>query len=164
MVFGFISLPLYTNIHVIISLIAIVTGFVAVVEMIQSKRLGIWNAIFIWTTVATSVTGFGFPFGGVTPGIVVGAISLVFLAVALFALYGRRIAGAWRSIYVVVAVIALWFNMFVLIVQSFQKIAWLKALAPTQSELPFQATQGVALVLLVVLAILAVRKFRPMAA
>ena len=132
--------------------------------MIQNKRLGIWNAIFIWTTVATSVTGFGFPFGGVTPGIVVGIISLVFLAAALYALYGQRVARAWRWIYVVTAIIALWFNVFVLIVQSFQKIDSLKALAPTQSEPPFQIAQGAALVLMVVLAVLAVRRFRPVAA
>ena len=110
------------------------------------------------------MTGFGFPDEHVTPGIIVGIISLVFLAVALFALYGQHLAGAWRWIYVVTAIIALWFNVFVLIVQSFQKIAFLKALAPTQSEPPFQIAQGVALVLFVVLAILAVRKFRPAAA
>jgi hypothetical protein len=156
-----ISTSLYTNIHVIISLIAIVTGFIAVFEMIQNKRLGVWNALFIWTTVATSVTGFGFPNEHVTPGIIVGIISLVFLAVALYAFYGQRVAGAWRWIYVVTSIVALWFNVFVLIVQSFQKIAFLKALAPTQSEPPFQIAQGVALVLVVVLAILAVRRYRP---
>jgi len=159
-----ISTSLYTNIHVVISLIAIVTGFIAVCEMIQNKRLGVWNAIFIWTTVATSVTGFGFPFGGITPGIVVGVISLVFLAVALYAFYGQHVARAWRWIYVVTAIVALWFNVFVLIVQSFQKIAFLKALAPTQSEPPFQIAQAAALVLIVVLAVVAVRKFRPMTA
>ena len=93
------------------------------------------------------MTGFGFPISGVTPGIVVGVISLVFLAVALFALYSKHLAGAWRWIYVITAIIALWFNVFVLIVQSFQKIAFLKALAPTQSEPPFQIAQGAALVL-----------------
>jgi hypothetical protein len=159
-----ISSPLYTNIHVIISLIAIVTGFIAVFGMLAGGPLGIWNTIFLWTTILTSVTGFGFPISGVTPGIVVGVISLVFLAVALFALYSKHLAGAWRWIYVITAVIALWFNVFVLIVQSFQKIAFLKALAPTQSEPPFQIAQGAALVLFIILAILAVRKFRPAAA
>jgi hypothetical protein len=164
MVFGFISLSLYTTIHVAISLIAIVTGLIAVFEMNGNKRLGLWNAIFIWTTVATSVTGFGFPITGMTPGIIVGIISLVLLAVALAALYGQHFAGPWRWIYVVTAIAALWFNVFVLIVQSFQKIEALKALAPTQSEPPFQIAQGVALVLLVVLAIMALRKFRPLPA
>jgi hypothetical protein len=163
MVFG-ISLSAYTTIHVIISLIAIVAGFIAVFQMIANKPLGLWNSIFLWTTIATSVTGFGFPIAGITPGIVVGIISLVILAVALFAVYVKHLAGAWRWIYVVSAIIALWFNVFVLIVQSFMKISVLKALAPTQSEPPFQIAQGAALVLFVVLAILAVRKFRPVAA
>jgi magnesium-transporting ATPase (P-type) len=91
-------------------------------------------------------------------------MSLVFLAVALFAVYVQHLAGAWRWIYVVSAIVALWFNVFVLIVQSFMKIPALKALAPTQSEPPFQIAQGAALVLFVVLAILAVRQFRPAAA
>ena len=163
MVFG-ISLSAYTTIHVIISLIAIVAGFIAVFQMIANKPLGIWNSIFLWTTIATSVTGFGFPITGVTPGIVVGIISLVILAVALFALYAQHLAGPWRWIYVITAIVALWFNVFVLIVQSFQKVPSLKTLAPTQSEPPFQIVQGAALVLLAVLAILTVRKFRPVAA
>ena len=163
MVFG-ISLSTYTTIHVIISLIAIAAGFIAVFEMIANKSLGIWNTIFLWTTIATSVTGFGFPITGITPGIVVGIISLVILAVALFALYAQHLAGAWRWVYIIIAIVALWFNMFVLIVQAFQKVPSLNTLAPTQSEPPFQLTQGAALVLFVVLAILAVRKFRPIAA
>ena len=121
MVFG-ISLSAYTTIHVIISLIAIVTGFIAVFQMIADKPLGIWNTIFLWTTIATSVTGFGFPITGITPGIVVGIISLVILAVALFALYAQNLAGPWRWIYFVSAIVALSLNVFVLIVQSFQKI------------------------------------------
>jgi hypothetical protein len=163
MVFG-ISLSAYTIIHVIISLIAIVAGFIAVVEMIAGKPLGGWNTIFLWTTIATSVTGFGFPITGVTPGIVVGVISLVILAAALLALYGRRLTGSWRWIYVVCAIAALELNVFVLIVQSFQKIEVLKALAPTQSEPPFQIVQGVALLVFIGLAIAALRKFRPLAA
>ena len=163
MVFG-ISLSAFTTIHVIISLIAIAAGFIAVFEMIANKSLGIRNTIFLWTTIATSVTGFGFPITGVTPGIVVGIVSLVFLAVALFALYEQLLAGPWRWVYVITAIVALWFNVFVLIVQSFQKIDFLTALAPTQSEPPFQLAQGAALLAFVVLAILAVRKFRPIAA
>jgi hypothetical protein len=163
MVFGIISLSAYTTIHVIISLVAIVAGFIAVFEMIGNRPLGFWNTIFLWTTIATSVTGFGFPITGVTPGIVVGVISLVILALALVALYARHLGGAWRWIYLICAVAALWFNVFVGVVQSFQKIGTLQALAPTQSEPPFLIAQGAALVLLVVLAIAAVRKFRPVA-
>jgi hypothetical protein len=163
MVFG-VSLSTYTIIHVIISLIAIAAGCIAVFGMLQSNRMARWTATFLWMTVLTSVTGFFFPFDHVLPSHIVGAVSLVFLAVALYAVYAAHLNGAWRWIYVVSAIVALWFNVFVLIVQSFQKISALKALAPTQSEPPFQIAQGAALVLFVVLAILAVRKFRPVAA
>jgi hypothetical protein len=159
-----LSLSTFTIVHVIISLIAIVAGFIAVFGMLAGNRMAGWTAIFLGTTILTSVTGFGFPFDHVLPSHIVGAISLVFLAVAVFALYAKHLAGAWRWIYVVSAIIALWFNVFVLIVQSFMKISALKALAPTQSEPPFQIAQGAALVLFVVLAIFAVRKFRPVAA
>lgn len=159
-----LSLSTYTIIHVIISLIGIATGFIAVFGMLTGNRRAGWTAIFLVTTILTSVTGFGFPFDHFLPSHGVGVVSLVILAVALFAVYVKHLAGAWRWIYVVSAIIALWFNVFVLIVQSFMKISVLKALAPTQSEPPFQIAQGAALVLFVVLAILAVRKFRPVAA
>lgn len=164
MALGFINLWLYTVIHVIISLVAIVAGFVAVLEMTANRRLGLWNAIFLWCTIATSVTGFGFPLSGVTPGVVFGIISLALLAPAVYALYVARLAGSWRWIYVVTTIIALELNVFVLIVQSFQKIGFLRPLAPTQSEPPFQIAQVLALVLVIVLAVQAVRKFRPSAA
>jgi len=159
-----LSLSTYTIIHVIISLIAIAAGFITVFGMLTGNRMASWTAIFLVMTVLTSVTGFGFPFDHVLPSHIVGAISLVVLAVALFAVYSKHLSGVWRWIYVVSAIIALWFNVFVLIVQSFMKIAALKALAPTQSEPPFQIAQGAALALFVVLAILAVRQFRPAAA
>jgi hypothetical protein len=163
MIFG-LSLSTYTIIHVIISLIAIAVGFMTVFGMLSGDRMARWTGVFLIMTVLTNVTGFGFPFDHVLPSHVVGAISLVFLAVALFAVYVKHLAGTWRWIYVVSAIIALWFNVFVLIVQSFMKIPVLKALAPTQSEPPFQIAQGAALVVFVVLAILAVRQFRPAAA
>jgi hypothetical protein len=158
------SLSAFTTLHVVISLIAIVTGFIAVFGMLQSRRMAGWTAIFLWTTVLTSVTGFMFPNTNVTPGIIVGIISMVLLAIAFFALYAKHLDVAWRWVYVWTAIAALWFNVFVGIVQSFQKIAFLKALAPTGSEPPFQIAQGAALVLLVVLAIMAVRNFHPRAA
>ena len=164
MIFGFISLSLFTTIHVVISLIGIVAGFIALFEMIANKPLGFWNQIFLWTTIATSITGFGFPFTGVTPGIIVGILSLIVLAVALIALYSKHLGGAWRWTYVLTAAIALWFNVFVLVVQSFQKIGFLQALAPTQSEPPFMVAQGVALVLTAALGAFAARKFHPMTA
>ena len=116
-----------------------------------------------WCTIATSVTGFGFPLAGVTPGVVFGIISLVVLAPAVYALYVAHLAGPWRWVYVVTTIFALELNVFVLIVQSFQKIGVLRALAPTQSEPPFLIAQLVALAVFVALTVAALRKFRPVA-
>ena len=150
----------FTAIHVVISLAGIASGLVVMWGMIARKRLDRWTALFLVTTAATSVTGFFFPFHGFTPAIAVGIISLVVLAVAVFARYARHVAGAWRWIYVVSASVALYFNVFVLVVQLFQKVPALKALAPTQSEPPFAVTQLVVMTLFVVLAIAAWRRFR----
>jgi hypothetical protein len=157
----FSGLSTFTQVHVVISLIAIVAGLIVVFGLLTAKRLDRWTALFLLATVATSVTGFFFPFHGFTPAIVVGIVSMVVLALAILARYGRKLAGAWRWIYVVTAMIALYLNVFVLIVQLFQKVPALKALAPTQFEPPFQITQLVSLVLFIVLTILAVRRFRP---
>jgi magnesium-transporting ATPase (P-type) len=128
--------------------------------LLVARKLNRWSALFLISTIATSVTGFFFPFHGLTPAIVVGVISLVVLAVAIIARYVRRLAGAWRWIYVVTVMIALYLNVFVLIVQLFQKVPALKALAPTQSEPPFAVMQLVVLALFVVLTIMAAIKFR----
>ncbi len=156
----FFSPSTFTIVHVVISLIGIASGLVVVFGLLVAKRLNRWTALFLVSTVATSVTGFFFPFHGVTPAIVVGVISLVVLAVAILARYARHLAGAWRWIYVVTVMIALYLNVFVLIVQLFQKVPALKALAPTQSEPPFAVTQLVVLALFVVLTIIAAIKFR----
>jgi hypothetical protein len=150
----------FTTVHVAISLLAIGSGFVAVLGLIARRRLDRWNAIFLATTVATSVTGFLFPIHGFTPGIGLGIVSLLVLAVALYARYGRRMVGVWRRAYVITAVVALYLNVLVLIVQSFQKVPALKALAPTQSEPPFLVAQVVCMVGFVVLGILATIRFR----
>jgi len=150
----------FTIIHVIISLIAIGSGFIVLIGLLAGRLLDGWTAFFLAMTAATSVTGFFFPFYGFTPAIGVGIISLVVLAIALVARYARHLAGAWRWIYAVSAMAALYLNFFVLIVQSFQKIPALKALAPTQSEPPFLVAQVLALLLFVVLMILAAIKFR----
>jgi hypothetical protein len=155
------SLATFTLLHVVISVIAIVAGFVVIVGMIDGKGLPAWTALFLLTTVLTSVTGFLFPFGGITPGIVVGIISSVLLIIALFAFYIRHLTHAWRWIYTVTATTALYLNVFVSIVQSFQKIPFLQGLAPTQSEPPFLIAQGIALGVVFVLGILAVMRFRP---
>lgn len=149
-----------TKIHVVISLIGILTGLVVLVGLISAHRLNRWTAWFLVSTVATSVTGFFFPFHGVTPAIIVGIISLLLLAVAIFARYFRRFVGAWRWIYVVAATIALYLNVFVLIVQLFQKVPSLKALAPTQTEPPFLVAQLSTLLIFVLLTIAAAIRFR----
>lgn len=156
------GLLIYTLVHVAISLLGIASGFVVIYGMLANRPLPGWTKFFLTTTILTSVTGFGFPITKFTPGIGIGIISLVLLAVTLYALYNGRLAGAWRWIYIVTAVIAQYLNFLVLIVQSFQKVAPLKALAPTQSEPPFLIVQLAALAVFVVLGILAVAKFRPM--
>jgi hypothetical protein len=149
-----------TLIHVAISLVGIVSGLVVVAGLIAGKRLDTWTAVFLASTVVTSVTGFFFPIHSVTPGIVIGLISLVVLAAAINAFYVRHLAAIWRRIYVVSAVFALYLNVFVLAVQLFLKVPALKAIAPTQSEPPFVVTQVVLLALFVVLGIAATMRFR----
>ena len=156
-----IATSTYTLIHVVISLIGIGSGIAVLWGMIRNKRLDGITAIFLTFTVLTSVTGFGFPFTHVTPGIIVGVISLVLLALAIAARYAFRLAEAWRLIYVVTALMALYLNVFVLVVQSFEKVPALHALAPTQSEPPFVATQLVVLVVFIILTLFAGRKFHP---
>lgn len=158
MIFGMTT---FTFIHVLLSLIGIAAGLVAMAGLLRSKWLDGWTVVFLAATAATSITGFGFPFAKLLPSHVVGIISLVVLAAALFALYGRHLRGVWRSVYIVTAMIALYLNVFVLIVQAFQKIAPLKALAPTQSEPPFVEVQGAALICFVVITVIALLKFRP---
>src|SRR6267143_6348521 len=125
-------LHIYTIIHTLISLIAIFTGLIVVFGMIGGNRLDGWTNWILITAVLTTATGFFFPFHGFTPAIGLGIISLPFLALTIFAHYPKQLAGAWRWIYVIGAVLSLYFNVFVLIVQGFQKVPALKAIAPTQ--------------------------------
>ena len=154
-------LHIYTIIHVMISLIGIFTGLVVLAGMLAGKRLDGWTKWFLITTVLTSVTGFFFPFHGFTPAFKLGIISSFVLAITIYARYPKNLAGAWRWIYVVGAAISLYFNVFVGVVQSFEKFPVLHAMAPTQTEQPFKLTQLVVLVLFVVLGIIAVIRFRP---
>jgi len=156
----FSNLSPFTKLHVVISLIGIVSGLVVMFGLLSSRRLNGWTALFLISTVLTSVTGLFFPFNGVTPGIVLAIISLVLLAGAIVARYARHLSGAWRWIYVVTAMISLYLNVFVLIAQLFQKVPALRALAPTQSEPPFAVTQLVVLAMFVLLTILAAVRFR----
>ncbi len=153
-------LTIYTIVHVIISLVGILSGFVVLAGLLTAKRFDCATSLFLATTAATSVTGFFFPFHGVTPGIVVGIISLVVLAVSAYARYPRQMAGGWRKTYVITAVLALYFNVFVLVVQLFEKVPTLKSLAPTQTEPPFKITQLLVLILFIVLGTLATIRFR----
>jgi hypothetical protein len=153
-------LTIYTFIHVIISLVGIFSGFVVLLGLLSRKRLDGWTALFLTTTVATSVTGFFFPVHHFMPSHGVGIISLVVLALAIYARQSRHLSGAWRKTYVVTAVMALYLNVFVAIVQAFLKIPALKDLAPTQTEPPFKLTQFVVLALFAVLGIVAAIRFR----
>ena len=149
----------YTSLHVLISLIGIGSGLVVMWGFLTAKRLGGITAIFLTTTVLTSVTGFGFPFTHLLPSHIVGILSLVLLAVAIPALYVCHLVGSWRWIYVVTASIALYLNVFVLIAQAFMKVPALHALAPTGKEPPFLIAQLRVMLIFVVLTILAVKKF-----
>jgi hypothetical protein len=153
-------LQAFTIFHVILSLIGIASGFVVVFGLLGSKRLDGWTAWFLLSTAATSLTGFFFPFHEFLPSHGVGIVSLVVLVIAIVARYRFHLAGAWRKTYVITAVIALYLNFFVLIVQLFRKVPALEALAPTQSEPPFQIAQLVALLFFAVLGFRAAVKFR----
>ena len=153
------GLELFTAFHVLISLIGILSGFVAIVGMVRSKPLDWWTDLFLVTTVATSVTGFLFPFNGFTPAIGTGIISMIVLTLAIVALRVKRLQGPWARTYVITAVMAQYFNFFVLIVQSFRRVPALHALAPTESEPPFAIAQLVALIAFVVLGFVATRGF-----
>jgi hypothetical protein len=153
-------LNVFTVFHVLISLIGIGSGLVVLYGLLKSEALPGWTAWFLTTTVATSATGYMFPYHGFKPSYVVGALSLVALALAIAARYRYQLVGGWRKTYVISAVIALYFNVFVLFAQLFQKVAPLKALAPTGSEPPFLVTQIVVMVLFVVLGFRAVSNFR----
>jgi len=160
MVLG-MSLSAFTTLHVALSLIGIATGQIVVAGMLGSRRFDGWTAAFLATTILTSVTGYFFPVERILPSHVVGAISLVVLALAAAAFYRFRLEGASRGIYVVAAVIALYLNVFVLVAQGFLKVPALKALAPTQSEPPFLIAQGAVLAAFVAMGIGAFRSFHP---
>jgi hypothetical protein len=162
MVLG-MSLATFTLVHVIISLIGIVAGIVAMFGMLGSNRMPGMTAIFLLTTILTSATGFLFPFEGFKPSYVIGVLSLVLLAIACLALYGMKLSGAWRWIYAVTALLSLYFNVFVLVIQSFLKIPALTAVAPGNppSGPVFGVVQGIVLVFFVLMIIGAVRRFRP---
>jgi hypothetical protein len=149
------------QIHVFLSLVGIGSGFVVLYGLLVGRPFSGWTAVFLGTTILTSITGFPLAPFGFDPARTVGAISLVLLALAVSALYAFRLAGAWRWVYVGSATMALYLNVFVGVVQAFQKLPFLQALAPTQSEPPFLVAQVVVLAIFVTLGILAAIRFHP---
>lgn len=153
------SLSTFTLFHVIISLAGLGSGFIVLYGMLNGKRLNGWTAIFLTTTVLTSVTGFMFPFEKLLPSHILGILSLAVLAIAIVARYSFRMAGAWRGTYVITAAVALYFNCFVAVVQAFEKIPALHDLAPTQKEPPFAIAQLLVLAIFVWLTYRATKRF-----
>jgi hypothetical protein len=157
------SLPALTLFHVVVSLVAMGAGAVVVYGLLQSRILPRWTELFLTTAVLTSVSALFLPHKGVDPARIVAVISLAVLAFALIALYRHRLEGGWRSVYVVSTLVALYFDVFVGVIQAFMKIEFLRVLAPTQKEPPFVAVQLAVLILFVWLGVLAVRRFHPQA-
>ena len=152
------SLRAFTLLHVLISLFGIMSGIVVVFGFLKNKQLDRWTVVFLASTAITSLTGFLFPFKDVTPAIILGIISLLILAIAILTRYPLHLS--WRKTFVISACAALYFNVFVLVVQSFAKIVALKALAPAQKEPPFAIAQLVVLALFVVLTVQSIKRFR----
>jgi hypothetical protein len=157
-----LSTSMFTTVHVIISLVGILSGLVVVFGWLGGKAQHGWTAVFLVTTVLTSVTGFFFPFTSLGPSQIVGIISLVVLAAAIAALYVFHLEGFWRWVYIVGATMALYFNCFVGVVQAFQKLPFLQQLAPNQSEPPFLIAQIAVLLIFIVLGALSIKRFHPM--
>jgi hypothetical protein len=161
-----LSLSTFVLVHVIVSLIGIVAGFIVMFAMLGSNRTPGWTALFLLLTILTSATGFLIPplvSDKLLPSHIIGALSLLLLAIACFALYGQKLSGSWRWIYVLTALLAQYLNVFVLVIQSFLKVGPLHALAPSvpPSEPPFAVAQGVVLVFFIIFIIGAIRRFHP---
>jgi hypothetical protein len=154
-----LSTATFTMVHVALSLIGIVSGIIVLHGLVGARKLEGWTALFLATTALTSVTAFFFPSASFGPPQVIGVISLAVLAAAIVALYVFRLAGPWRWIFIVGAVLALYLNVFVAVVQAFQKLPPLAALAPTQSEPPFLIAQLVVMAIFIVLGVVAVKRF-----
>ena len=160
------SLSTFVLVHVIISLIGIAAGFIVMFGMLGSNRMPGLTALFLLLTILTSATGFLIPpllFEKLLPSHMIGVLSLILLAIACYALYGQKLSGSWRWIYVLTALLAQYFNVFVLVIQSFLKIPALHALAPSvpPSEPPFAIAQGIVLVFFIIVIIGAIRRFHP---
>jgi len=160
MVLG-MSLATYTLLHVVISLVGIGSGLVVMFGLLTGKRMDWWTGLFLITAALTSITGFGFPFDHLLPSHILGILSLGALALAIRARYVFHLNGAWRGVYVIGSALALYFNVFVPVVQGFEKVPALNALAPTQKEPPFMAAQLIVLLIFITITVLATRRFHP---
>lgn len=149
----------FVGFHTWLSLVAIVAGFPVAAGLMNGHVRPRWTGVFLSTAFATSATGFGFPFNGVLPSHIIGAVALVLVVVAGFALYARLLIGRWRGVYAITAMLSFYLLLFVLVAQSFQKVPALRALAPTQSEPPFAIAEGLLLAAFVALTWLATRRF-----
>ena len=158
-----LGMTLFTAVHVLLSLIGILSGLIVLYGLSKANPLNAWTVLFLASTLATSVTGFFFPFHGFTPALGLGVLSTFILIVAISARYGFHFAGAWRWVYVVAAVAALYMNSFVLVVQAFLKVPVLHALAPTGSGPTFALAQGFVLIFYLITGFLGVKGFRPAA-
>ena len=160
MIFG-LSIGAFTTLHTVISLLAIAAGFVVLVLLIGGRMARVVTMFYLVTSILTDITGFMFYKGSFGPPYVVGVVSLIALLLACYALYGANLTGAWRGTWVVCAVIGLYLNCFVAVVQAFGKLPALHALAPNGSEPPFAIAQGVTLLVFVALGWMAFIRFRP---
>jgi hypothetical protein len=159
MVFG-PSLHAFTALHVLISIVELLAGTIVVLQLVAGKRSTL-TGLFLATAALTTLTGFLFPFHGITPGIVLGFVSLPFLLLAALSFYGGRLHGVWRVTYVLSVLLVLYLDAFVAVVQSFEKIGPLHMLAPTGKEAPFAIVQGLVLLIFIVIGFLALKRFRP---
>jgi hypothetical protein len=156
-----LSLVQFTFLHVFLSLVGIGAGVFIIYGLLTSRRLSILTTLFLVSTVFTSLTGFLFPFKGITPGIILGVLSMIALVLAIVALYVKKLAGPWRGTYVVSVLVAYYFNFFVMIAQSFDKVPALHSFAPSQASPGFGFTQGAVLLVFILLTARAFKKFHP---
>lgn len=154
-------LHFYTVFHTALSIVAVISGLLVVKGLLVSHGRQLWTLLFLVTATATTVTGFFFPFEGFTPAFILGIISVVPLTLAILARYRHRLKGSWRGTYVINCVIALYFNCFVLVVQSFEHIPSLNVLAPTQKEPPFAIAQLVTLVVSIAAGFFSYKNYHP---
>jgi hypothetical protein len=153
-------LTAYTIVHVLISLVALFTGWVVVAGLLRGRHIPGWTSWFLIASATTSVTGFFFPATRLMPSHILGILTLLASCPAMYALYSRSLAGGWRKAYAICATLTAYFNTFAIVSQLFGKVPALKALAPTQTEPPFAIAELSVMILFFILGILAVKRFR----